>query len=506
MAAGSDAPVALPFGVPPPPSRCGSRPRRGCSPSGPRNRAGPPQPPRPPSAAPAGDPYGERVELALREAAPEPSPEAGPGCEELTLDHLLEIVAQLEYHTRPEDGVRVCPHFLLGCCFSGARCPPHRTLLPYLWQLWRSTSLPPGWLSVGPEAHGALERLYGDPGRTHVRASYQTPGFSPRLWEGSGVWWLERGALGARTPGFSPRLWEGSGGWWLELGGRPFAQSIEAALRSGQEEAPCSTADHSYRLDLRAGSQGNLATGTLHPLRARPAFRAPPPAAAGATDALRQPAPGPPAGPGAPPRPPPYPESWAPLAPGQDWRQVPTAVEERGFRLIYGLLPKSRPEARGRLERARRVQNPFLWDKYKRAGRRPRSSGCGSSAISSTARRRAQCRPSANTTWTPGCRGNTPPSTGRAATSPAAPATPTATRPPPRPACATAPSARCWWGARAWGSRPPPLDAGDPASDPYDSCVDSLSDPQIYVVFDGDPCYPYFLLQYRQLDEVVMVG
>ncbi|CAM4708186.1 unnamed protein product, partial [Caretta caretta] len=77
-------------------------------------------------------------------------------------------------------------------------------------------------------------------------------------------------------------------------------------------------------------------------------------------DALRQPAPGPPAGPGAPP------ETWAPLAPGQDWQQVPVAVEERGFRLIYGLLHKSLPEARCRLERARRVQSPFLWDKYKR--------------------------------------------------------------------------------------------------------------------------------------------
>uniref|UniRef100_A0A8C3XLL4 THD domain-containing protein n=1 Tax=Chelydra serpentina TaxID=8475 RepID=A0A8C3XLL4_CHESE len=39
----------------------------------------------------------------------------------------------------------------------------------------------------------------------------RTPGFSPRLWEGSGVWWLEQGGLGAQTPGFSPRLWEGSG-------------------------------------------------------------------------------------------------------------------------------------------------------------------------------------------------------------------------------------------------------------------------------------------------------
>ncbi|CAM4690477.1 unnamed protein product, partial [Lepidochelys olivacea] len=307
MAAGSDAPVAPPPAVrhSAPPSRCGSRPRRGCSPAGPRNRAGPPQPPRPPSAAPAGDPYGERVELALREAAPEPSPEAGPGCEELTLDHLLEIVAQLEYHTRPEDGVRICPHFLLGCCFSGARCPPHRTLLPYLWQLWWSTSLPPGWLSVGPEAHGALERLYGDPERTHVRASYQ--GTSPS----TSTWWpcsftRVRRLKTPPAPGTPFRTtrtycWKALGGW--EPDSEPFAQSIEAALRSGQEEALCSTADHGYRLDLRAGSQRNLATGTL---RARPAFRAPAlllpelRTLSGSLHPGPPPAPGPPAGPALP--------------------------------------------------------------------------------------------------------------------------------------------------------------------------------------------------------------
>uniref|UniRef100_A0A8C3SG70 IRG-type G domain-containing protein n=1 Tax=Chelydra serpentina TaxID=8475 RepID=A0A8C3SG70_CHESE len=36
-----------------------------------------------------------------------------------------------------------------------------------------------------------------------------TPGFSARLWEGSGGWWVRAGGLGARTPGFSPWLWEG---------------------------------------------------------------------------------------------------------------------------------------------------------------------------------------------------------------------------------------------------------------------------------------------------------
>ncbi|XP_030402160.1 translation initiation factor IF-2-like isoform X4 [Gopherus evgoodei] len=195
MAAGSDAPAALP------PARLArlKRSRRSAShlPVALRTKAlaqllhhHSPEPgstttttapglPSPAPAPPAGDPNGDRVELALweAEAAPEPAPEAGPGCEELTLDHLLEIVAQLEYHTHPEDGVEICPLFLLGCCFSGACCPQHHTLLPYHWQLWQTASLPPGWLSVGPEAHETLERLYSDPERTLVRASYRGVAF-----------------------------------------------------------------------------------------------------------------------------------------------------------------------------------------------------------------------------------------------------------------------------------------------------------------------------------------
>ncbi|KAH1164657.1 hypothetical protein KIL84_020652 [Mauremys mutica] len=120
-----------------------------------------------------------------------------------------------------------------------------------------------------------------------------------------------------------------------------------------------------YQLNLRAGYQRNLATGTVRPLCARPAFRAPAlllpelRTLSGSLALAPPPAPGPlPAQP--------YPETWGPLAPERDWQQAPVAVEERGYRLIYGLFHKSLPEARYRLERVWRVQNPFLWDKYKR--------------------------------------------------------------------------------------------------------------------------------------------
>ncbi|KAM9111381.1 protein mono-ADP-ribosyltransferase TIPARP-like [Pangshura tecta] len=152
MAAGSDAPAALP------PARL-ARPKRS------RRSA---------LRLPAALRTAAQAHL-LRCCSPEPgaAPAPAPPAGELSLDQLLELVDQLQYHTHPEDGVEICPHFLRGCCFFGASCPQHHTLLPYHWQLWQADTLPPGWRSVGPEAHETLERLYSDPERTLVRASYQ---------------------------------------------------------------------------------------------------------------------------------------------------------------------------------------------------------------------------------------------------------------------------------------------------------------------------------------------
>ncbi|CAM2110676.1 unnamed protein product [Caretta caretta] len=186
-------------------------------------------------------------------------------------------------------------------------------------------------------------------------------------------------------------------------------------------------------------------------------------------DALRQPAPGPPAGPGAPP------ETWAPLAPGQDWQQVPVAVEERGFRLIYGLLHKSLPEARCRLERARRVQSPFLWDKYKRK----QSHMSRQTSPEQRLRNERHLFHGTSAGAVPAfCKHNLDP------------------RLPGEHAALYGQGS--YFARRASYSHryAPPAEAG----------LRHGSLCKIYVVFDGDPCYPYFLLQYRQLEEVVKVG
>ena len=53
--------------------------------------------------------------------------------------------------------------------------------------------------------------------------------------------------------------------------------------------------------------------------------------------------------------------------------------------------------------------------------------------------------------------------------------------------------------------RPPPLCPGDPSSDLFDSCVDNWADPQVFVIFNDDQSYPYFVIEYEEVSHTVSV-
>ena len=44
--------------------------------------------------------------------------------------------------------------------------------------------------------------------------------------------------------------------------------------------------------------------------------------------------------------------------------------------------------------------------------------------------------------------------------------------------------------------RPPSKEPSNPASDLYDSCVDDMSCPTIFVIFDTDQFYPEYIIKY----------
>lgn len=61
-----------------------------------------------------------------------------------------------------------------------------------------------------------------------------------------------------------------------------------------------------------------------------------------------------------------YPETWINMDPAQDFVQVPVLKEDKSYRTIYNLFHKTVPETKYRILKILRVQNQFLWEKYKR--------------------------------------------------------------------------------------------------------------------------------------------
>ncbi|XP_041443305.1 protein mono-ADP-ribosyltransferase TIPARP isoform X2 [Xenopus laevis] len=54
--------------------------------------------------------------------------------------------------------------------------------------------------------------------------------------------------------------------------------------------------------------------------------------------------------------------------------------------------------------------------------------------------------------------------------------------------------------------RPPPIYPNDPSSPLYDSCVSQLNNPDVFVIFDSDQFYPYFLIKYQKTQNMVILA
>ncbi|MEQ2182670.1 hypothetical protein GOODEAATRI_024639 [Goodea atripinnis] len=91
--------------------------------------------------------------------------------EEASLDLVFELLTQLQYHTHQSDSVDICVDFLQGRCVFGNDCAHHHTVLPYHWQIRRSSTQT--WQSIADDAQEQLERLYCNPDQEQVRLKYQ---------------------------------------------------------------------------------------------------------------------------------------------------------------------------------------------------------------------------------------------------------------------------------------------------------------------------------------------
>lgn len=91
--------------------------------------------------------------------------------EEASLDLVFELLTQLQYHTHQSDSVDICVDFLQGQCVYGSDCAHHHTVLPYHWQIYRTSSQT--WQSIADDSQEQLERLFCNPDNEQVRLKFQ---------------------------------------------------------------------------------------------------------------------------------------------------------------------------------------------------------------------------------------------------------------------------------------------------------------------------------------------
>ncbi|XP_063105307.1 protein mono-ADP-ribosyltransferase TIPARP isoform X3 [Cavia porcellus] len=332
--------------------------------------------------------------------------------EEASLDLVFELVNQLQYHTHQENGIEICMDFLQGTCIYGRDCLKHHTVLPYHWQIKRTTIQK--WQSVSNDSQEHLERFYCNPENDRMRVKYGT------------------------------------------LGGVPT-----------QAPPPLEATSSSQIICPDGVTSANF-----------------------------------------------YPETWVYMHPSQDFIQVPVSAEDKSYRIIYNLFHKTVPEFKYRILQILRVQNQFLWEKYKRKKEYMNRKMFGRDRIINE---RHLFHGTSQDVVDGICKHNFDPRVcGKHATM-FGQGSYFAKKASYSHNFSKKSSkgvhfmflAKVLTGRYTMGShgmrRPPPVNPGSVTSDLYDSCVDNFFEPQIFVIFNDDQSYPYFVIQYEEVSNTVSI-
>ncbi|KAG9333133.1 hypothetical protein JZ751_013451, partial [Albula glossodonta] len=462
--------------------------------------------------------------------------------EEASLDLVFDFLTQLQYHTHQAGGVAICTNFLRGECVYGSDCAYHHTVLPYHWQVRHAKTTT--WRSLSDNSQDQLERLYCNPDNQRVQLKYlgrilplDFSTMQVQDAEFDEVRRLTTPPCSGPTPPDAhlascyQTVWKyyckDSMGW--RAYSEPVVRLIEEASGRGLKEVRFVTLQSQYVLNLQEGFQQNAVFGLRHQVRRRPLFlssvllapylqtlgglsssqsssSSPLPSP---TMPMTTPTTMPTTTPMATPTPPRvFPETWLPMEPCQDFLQVPVSPEDRSYRTVYSLFHRTVPETRYRILSILRVQNPFLWEKYKR------KKEYMSRKLSETERGQNERHLFHGTSQDAVegiCKHNFDPRVcGKHATvfgqgsyfaRKAVYSHNFSKRSPTGVHYMFL--AKVLTGRFALGNarirRPPPLHPSDPSSDLYNSCVDNWVDPQIFVIFNDDQSYPYFIIQYEEV-------
>lgn len=448
--------------------------------------------------------------------------------EEASLLLVFELLNQLQYHVHQKDGIDICVEFLQGLCLFGKDCQKHHTVLPYHWQVRkRASGL---WQSINDDSQEHLERLYCSPDSDRIKLRYQGHDFLVSLdcmtiYESPEFDQIRRLST-PTTSGLSSNyhtVWKyfcRDHFGWREYS-EPVVKLIQEASFRGLNEVRFVTWHNQYILNIKDGFQQNACF--RKEIKRRPLFRSSvmllphlqtlsgiTPATSSVDEAASLQV----LSPVAITTPNFYPETWIQMDSSQEFIQVPMPKEDKSYRTVYTLFHKTVPETKFRILKIMRVQNLFLWEKYKRKKEFMTRKMTGLDKIMNE---RHLFHGTSQDVVDGICKHNFDPRVcGKHATmfgqgsyfARKASYSHNFSKRSPKGVHYMF-LAKVLTGRYVVGNhtmrRPPPLNPGDITSDLYDSCVDNFFEPQIFVIFNDDQSYPYFIIQYEEVSNTVSI-
>ncbi|KAM3587533.1 uncharacterized protein V6R79_008203 [Siganus canaliculatus] len=194
-----------------------------------------------------------------------------------------KALVPIQFHTRSSSEIRICDGFLLNTCNAGKRCKMHHTPFPYHWQLRCSAGNQ--WVDIPLKSQPLLERMYSNvrqevvcikDGSEHYKLNFKSMKLVPRSYKYNAVRRLTNSDRPILLNRFSPNCWKIY--WWNNFDWEEYGKYISSLLlqmRAKKSECSFCIGTQEYKVDFKTMIQTNVSTGFRREVRCRPVYRSP---------------------------------------------------------------------------------------------------------------------------------------------------------------------------------------------------------------------------------------
>ncbi|XP_033880679.3 protein mono-ADP-ribosyltransferase TIPARP-like [Acipenser ruthenus] len=425
---------------------------------------------------------------------------------------------------------QICDQFLLGCCSLDLRCPLHHTPFPFHWQLRRRARYQ--WVSVSQSAQIHLEKLYcntdSDEAILNLLDNVFTLNFDSMTVCDSDNYDEVRRFSNTTKSDCNPHFptvwkmyWRNDYDLFVEYD-ESISRQLEDAIQNRALKYTFTQTGRQYEVDFSNLNQKNIATGFIREIRRRPVFRFLP----ALQPHLKTLSPN--VFPGHGEAQPQvcladpleeftcwYPPVWRPGPTEEEFTKIEVKLYEKAYLKVYELFHKTLSEADVEIVNIYQIQNTFQWDKYRRQ-KEYMLAKCGENKECTIERHLFHGTTTdavdriCKNNFDPRVSGKNGSVYGRGSYFAQNASYSNDFAKPTKDGFQYMFLAKVLVGKKDTGksgyNRPPPLLPENPKSDLYDSCVNNPTDPTIFVIFDSCQCYPYYLIKYRVMSDVVNIS